>query len=75
MVPPKIVLAALRPGMLRLAAGEADGAITNWVSPQDVRKVRAELGAGAELIARLFVILSEDADRVRRWAAGCSRRT
>lgn len=31
-------------GMLRLAAREADGAITNWLSPQDVRKVRAELG-------------------------------
>jgi probable F420-dependent oxidoreductase len=64
-VAPKIVLAALRPGMLRLAATEADGAITNWVSPRDVRKVRAELGDATELIARLFVIVSEDADRVR----------
>ncbi|MEW9531684.1 LLM class F420-dependent oxidoreductase [Microbispora sp. NPDC049125] len=67
-VPPKIVLAALRPGMLRLAGREADGAITNWVSPQDVRKVRAELGPGTELIARLFVIVGEDADRVREIA-------
>ncbi|MEV4890253.1 LLM class F420-dependent oxidoreductase [Nonomuraea sp. NPDC050547] len=69
-VAPKIVLAALRPRMLHLAASEADGAITNWLAPEDVRKVRAELGGETELIARLFVCVSEDADRVRemgRW--------
>jgi probable F420-dependent oxidoreductase len=67
--PPKIVLAALRPRMLHLAAEEADGAITNWLSPEDVRKVRAEIG-DTELIARLFVCVSEDTDKVRvlgRW--------
>ncbi|MFF4622569.1 LLM class F420-dependent oxidoreductase [Nonomuraea jabiensis] len=67
-LPPKIVLAALRPRMLHLAAAEADGAITNWLSPDDVRKVRAEIGEGTELIARLFVCVSEDADRVREMA-------
>lgn len=69
-IPPKIVLAALRPRMLRLAAEEADGAITNWLSPGDVRKVRAEVGEETELIARLFVCVSEDAAKVRelgRW--------
>ncbi|NUR84120.1 MAG: LLM class F420-dependent oxidoreductase [Nonomuraea sp.] len=69
-VPPKIVLAALRPRMLHLAAEEADGAITNWLSPDDVRTVRAEVGAETELIARLFVCVNEDADQVRalaRW--------
>jgi probable F420-dependent oxidoreductase len=69
-IPPKIVLAALRPRMLRLAAEEADGAITNWLSPQDVPKVRAEVGQETELIARLFVCVSEDAEKVRelgRW--------
>ncbi|MGI8328905.1 LLM class F420-dependent oxidoreductase [Actinomadura scrupuli] len=64
--PPKIVLAALRPGMLRLAAREADGAITNWLAPHDVRKVRAELGGEKELIARIFVCPTEDADEARR---------
>lgn len=64
-IPPKIVLAALRPRMLRLAAEEADGAITNWLSPQDVRKVRSEIGPDTELIARLFVCVSEDAEKVR----------
>ena len=69
-VPPKIVMAALRPGMLRLAAREADGAITNWLSPADVRTVRAELGEEPELLARLFVCPTEDAEKARsigRW--------
>jgi probable F420-dependent oxidoreductase len=63
--PPPIVLAALRPGMLRLAAREADGAITNWLAPEDVRKVRAELGGEKELIARIFVCPTGDAAEAR----------
>jgi probable F420-dependent oxidoreductase len=68
--PPPIVLAALRPGMLRLAAREADGAITNWLAPHDVRKVRAELGDDKELIARIFVCPTADPAEARalgRW--------
>jgi probable F420-dependent oxidoreductase len=64
-VPPKIALAALRPRMLHLASAEADAAITNWLSPSDVRKVRAEIAPETELLARLFVIVSADADRAR----------
>jgi probable F420-dependent oxidoreductase len=64
--PPPIVLAALRPGMLRLAAREADGAITNWLAPHDVPKVRAELGTEPELLARIFVCPTNDADEARR---------
>lgn len=63
--PPQIVLAALRPGMLRLAAREADGAITNWLAPSDVPKIRAELGSQSELIARIFVCPTEDAAAAR----------
>ncbi|TMQ93055.1 LLM class F420-dependent oxidoreductase [Actinomadura soli] len=69
-VPPPIVLAALRPGMLRLAAREADGAISNWLSPEDVRTVRGVLGEEPELLARLFVCPSGDAAEARaigRW--------
>lgn len=68
--PPPIVLAALRPGMLRLAAREADGAITNWLAPKDVRTVRGELGDEPELIARLFVCPTDDVAEARaigRW--------
>jgi probable F420-dependent oxidoreductase len=64
--PPPIVLAALRPGMLRLAAREADGAITNWLAPHDVRTVRSVFGHDKELIARIFVCPTEDADEARR---------
>jgi probable F420-dependent oxidoreductase len=63
--PPSIVLAALRPGMLHLAAREADGAITNWLAPTDVPKVRAEISSQSELIARIFVCPTEDADAAR----------
>jgi probable F420-dependent oxidoreductase len=63
--PPQLVLAALRPGMLRLAAREADGAITNWLAPSDVPKIRAELGDDRELIARIFVCPTEDAEAAR----------
>jgi probable F420-dependent oxidoreductase len=64
--PPPIVLAALRPGMLRLAAREADGAITNWLAPRDVHTVRAVFGTEKELIARIFVCPTEDAEEARR---------
>jgi probable F420-dependent oxidoreductase len=64
-VPPAIMLAALRPQMLRLAAREADGAITNWLSADDVRQVRAELGPDKELAARIFVCVTEDAEMAR----------
>jgi probable F420-dependent oxidoreductase len=63
--PPSIMLAALRPGMLKLAAQEADGAITNWLSPADVKKVRAEVGPDLELAARIFVCPTEDAEAAR----------
>ncbi len=43
--PPPIFLAALRPGMLRLAGREADGVIINWLSAEDVATVTPELGA------------------------------
>ncbi|MGW5053783.1 LLM class F420-dependent oxidoreductase [Actinokineospora sp. NPDC004072] len=64
-VPPQVMLAALRPGMLRLAAERADGAITNWLAPHDVAAVRAVVGPDTELVARIFVCPTEDADAAR----------
>jgi probable F420-dependent oxidoreductase len=63
--PPPIFVAALRPGMLRLAGREADGAIVNWLSADDVRQVVPEVGPGKEVVARIFVCPTEDADRAR----------
>jgi alkanesulfonate monooxygenase SsuD/methylene tetrahydromethanopterin reductase-like flavin-dependent oxidoreductase (luciferase family) len=54
--------------MLRLAGREGDGAIINWLSPDDVTKVVPyvhEGGPDKEVIARIFVLLTEDADMAR----------
>lgn len=67
-VPPSILVAALRPGMLRLAGAEGDGAIINWLSAEDVARVAPIVGAGKEIVARIFVCPSTDTERVR--AAG-----
>ncbi|WP_088961385.1 LLM class F420-dependent oxidoreductase [Micromonospora purpureochromogenes] len=67
-VPPPVLLAALRPGMLRLAAAEADGVILNWLAADDVPKALAELGGrgpGFEVVARIFVCPTEDAGYAR----------
>jgi probable F420-dependent oxidoreductase len=68
--PPPIFLAALRPGMLRLAGREADGVILNWLSAEDVATVKPEIGADLPVAARIFVCPSEDAEAARavgRW--------
>lgn len=67
--PPPILVAALRPGMLRLAAAEADGVILNWLSAADVPDVLAETAAARhrsfEIVARIFVCPTEDAGYAR----------
>jgi probable F420-dependent oxidoreductase len=80
VVPPEpvsILVAALREGMLRLAGREGDGAIVNWLSADDVATVapivhraaegRADAADGTppEIVARIFVAPSDDADTVR----------
>jgi probable F420-dependent oxidoreductase len=72
-VPPAILVAALREGMLRLAGREADGAIVNWLSADDVLRVApivrdAAGGDDREIVARIFVCPSEDAVAVRQGA-------
>lgn len=66
-VPPPLYLAALRPGMLRLAGREADGVILNWLSADDVGTSIAEVRSGAggaeramEVVARIFVVPERD---------------
>jgi len=70
-LPPQILLAALRPGMLRLAAAEADGVIINWLAATDVPQVLSELtarpspGAEFDVVARIFVCPTADAAYAR----------
>jgi probable F420-dependent oxidoreductase len=68
--PVPILVAALREGMLRLAGREADGAIINWLSADDVSTVapivhKAGGGAPREIVARIFVAPNPDAEAVR----------
>ena len=68
--PVPILVAALREGMLRLAGREGDGAIVNWLSADDVATVApivhaAGDGADKEVVARIFVAPTDDADTVR----------
>jgi probable F420-dependent oxidoreductase len=65
---PRILIAALRKGMLGLAGRESDGAILNWLSAEDVKTVAPYVhagGEGKELVARLFVIPSTNKDLVQ----------
>lgn len=65
---PRILIAALREGMLRLAGREGDGAIVNWLSADDVSTVAPVVHAGGddkEVVARIFVAPTTDLDTVR----------
>jgi probable F420-dependent oxidoreductase len=65
--PPPVLVAALRPGMLRLAGEEGDGAIVNWLSAEDVAKIAPYVG-GKEIVARIFVAPTDEFDQVRTMA-------
>jgi probable F420-dependent oxidoreductase len=68
--PPPIYIAALREKMIRLAATVGDGVITNYISPEDARKVTAVAKEAAksagkdpdsiDIACRIFVIATED---------------
>jgi probable F420-dependent oxidoreductase len=64
-VPPALALAALRPGMIKVAVRESDAVITNWLAPKDVPQVRSVAGEDVEVIARVFVCPTTDLDVAR----------
>jgi alkanesulfonate monooxygenase SsuD/methylene tetrahydromethanopterin reductase-like flavin-dependent oxidoreductase (luciferase family) len=53
--PPPLLVAGLRPAMLRMAAEEGDGAVLTLVSEADVRRVRGVVGSKCPLVAWLLV--------------------
>ena len=61
---PRVLVAALREKMLRLAGTHSDGAILNWLSAEDVRQVVPYVNDGrdspAHIVARIFVIPTAD---------------
>ncbi|MBF5000629.1 LLM class F420-dependent oxidoreductase [Nocardia sp. BSTN01] len=67
-IPPQLMVGALRTGMLRLGFREGAGAITNFLTAEDISTVIRGLGADrdrGELVARIFVCPTEDLDYAR----------
>jgi probable F420-dependent oxidoreductase len=65
---PRLLLAGLRDRMLRLAGEEADGAVLNWLSVEDVARVVPTVhqgGAAKDVVARVLVAPTADAERAR----------
>jgi probable F420-dependent oxidoreductase len=63
-----IVLAALRPAMLRLAREQARGAHPYFVTPEHTKRAREILGPGAWLAPEQKVLLDTDPARARATA-------
>ena len=68
--PPPLILAALGPKMLQLAADRADGAHPYFVPPEHTAQAREILGPDKILAPEQTVVLSTDADRGPRDRAG-----
>jgi probable F420-dependent oxidoreductase len=66
--PPPVLVGALRPGMLEMAGREGDGAILNFVTPEDLSRVIPHVkkyGAEKEIAGRIYVGVTDDATVVR----------
>jgi probable F420-dependent oxidoreductase len=69
--PPRILVAALREQMLRMAGRESDGVVLNWLSPDDTARVVPLVLDGnpdADVVARLFVVTAPDIQTARGMA-------
>jgi len=63
--PPPVVLAALRPAMLRLARDKARGAHPYFTTPEHTARARQILGVGPWLAPEQMVLLETDAAKAR----------
>jgi probable F420-dependent oxidoreductase len=63
-----VVIAALHPKMLQLAASETNGTHTYFVPPEHTSRARAAMGPGPWICAAQAVILETDAVRARTMA-------
>ncbi|MEU7786252.1 TIGR03620 family F420-dependent LLM class oxidoreductase [Amycolatopsis sp. NPDC049159] len=61
----RVLLAALGPRMLRLAAERAAGTLTLQVTPEHTRRAREALGPGKLVVPGHGVLLDTDVDRAR----------
>ena len=70
---PKIVLAALGPKMLALAAAQADGAHPYFTTPEHTKTAREIMGKDALLCVEQKVILEADAGKARELARAAAQ--
>jgi probable F420-dependent oxidoreductase len=64
--PPPLLVAGLRPAMLRLATEEADGAVLTLVSAGDVARVQTVVGTELPLVAWVLVCPYDDPAEANR---------
>jgi len=60
-----IVIAALLPGMLRLASAETDGTIPTFITPERTAQIRAAIGPGKMICVQQISMLEKDATKAR----------
>jgi probable F420-dependent oxidoreductase len=58
--PPRLLVAALRPGMLRLAGREADGAVLTLTRAADLPRLVEQVGSDREIAAKILVCPGAD---------------
>ncbi len=63
--PPPLLLAALRPRMLRLAGAQADGVVLGSIGPADLPQILAEVATPGEVHVRIFVLPASSRDEIR----------
>jgi 5,10-methylenetetrahydromethanopterin reductase len=64
--PPRVLLSALGPRMLRIARDLTDGTIAVWVRPDTIADyIVPALGAGKRVVVNVVVAVSDDPDSVR----------
>ena len=60
-----IVVAALLPKMLRLAAAETDGTIPTYITPERTAQIRAEIGPGKWICVQQVSMLEKEVGKAR----------
>jgi probable F420-dependent oxidoreductase len=68
-----IVIAALLPKMLRLAAAETDGTIPTFITPERTAQIRAELGPDKLICVQQISMLEKDPTKARTAIRGLIR--
>lgn len=67
---PPIVIAALMPKMLQLAATETDGTFPVYITAEQTARMREAMGPGKWICVQQVAILESDAAKARRTARG-----